>query len=387
LRDALVALQVAFCFVLISSCLLSLRGLQHALTMPLGFQPRGVAVVGYDLGSAGYSEEQGRNFQRRVLEAAANLPGARSAAYSNSVPLSIDQSYNGIYPEDQPNLTASDARSAVQYQISPGFFATMGTKLIAGRDFNWHDDPSAPPVAVINRAFSKQILHTDSPIGKRFHYGHSGLVVEVVGVVEDGKYQALAESPQPVVFKPIVQSYNSTTTLLVRSSTPEAQMVAPIRKAIAELDPELPLYGTGSLEQMLGFALFPARAAAVALSAFGVLAIMLAATGIHGLVSYAVARRVHEIGIRMAIGARPSQVLWLVLARMGALLAAGAALGLVLALAGGQVLASVVYQASPRDPLVLMAVIVTVLMIGLLSCWAPARRATKVDPMVALRYE
>ena len=387
LRDALVALQVAFCFVLISSCLLSLRGLQHALTMPLGFQPRGVTVVGFDLGLAGYSEEQGRNFQRRALEAAANLPGARSAAYSNSVPLSIDQSYNGIYPEDQPNLTASDAHSAVQYQISPGFFATMGTKLIAGRDFNWHDDSSAPPVALINRAFSKQILHTDSPIGKRFHYGHSGLVVEVVGVVEDGKYQALAESPQPVVFKPIVQSYNSTTTLLVRSSTPEAQMVAPIRKAIAELDPELPLYGTGSLEQMLGFALFPARAAAVALSAFGVLAIMLAATGIHGLVSYAVARRVHEIGIRMAIGARPSQVLWLVLARMGALLAAGAALGLVLALAGGQVLASVVYQASPRDPLVLMAVIVTVLMIGLLSCWAPARRATKVDPMVALRYE
>jgi predicted permease len=373
--------------VLISGCLLSLRGLQHALTMPLGFQPRGVAVVGFDLGLAGYREEQGRSFQRRVLEAVERLPGARSAAYSNSVPLSIDQSYNGIYPEDQPNLTSADARSTVYYQISPGFFATMGTRLIAGRDFNWHDDHSSPPVAIINQAFSKQILHTDSPIGKRFHYGRSGSFVEVIGVVEDGKYQALTESPQPVVFKPIVQSYNSTTTLLVRSSVPEAPMVAQIHKAMAELDPDVPLYGTGSLEQMLGYALFPTRAAAVALSAFGVLAIMLAATGIYGLVSYAVARRVKEIGIRMALGARPSQVLRLVLAKMGALLAAGAVLGLVLALAGGQVLASIVYLVSPRDPLVLVAVTVTIFTLGLVSCWTPARRATKVDPMVALRHE
>jgi len=387
LRDALVAIQVALCFVLISGCLLSLRGLQHALTMPLGLQPRGVAVVDFDLGLAGYSEEQGRNFQRRALEAAENLPGARSAAYSNSVPLSIDQSYNAIYPEDQPDLTASDARSAIYYQISPGFFATMGARLIAGRDFNRHDDPSTPLVAVINRAFAKQILRTDSPIGKRFHYGHTRPFVEVVGMVEDGKYQSLTESPQPVVFKPILQSYSSTTTLLVRSSIPEAQMVAPIRKAMAKLDPELPLYGTGSLEQMLGFALFPTRAAAVSLSAFGVLAILLAATGIYGLVSYAVARRVKEIGIRMALGARPSQVLRLVLARIGALLAVGAVLGLILALAGGHVLASVVYLVSPRDPFVLAAVTATVFILGLASCWRPARRATKVDPMIALRYE
>ncbi len=381
------ALQVALCFVLISGCLLSLRGLQHALTMPLGFQPRGVAVVGFELGLAGYSEEQGRNFQRRALDAVEQLPGVRSGAYSNSVPLSIEQSYNGIYPEDQPNLSASDVRSAIYYQVSPGFFGTMGTRLIAGRDFDWHDDRNALPVTLINRAFSKQILHTESPIGKRFRLWHSGPFLEVVGLVEDGKYQSLTESPQPVVFKPILQAYNSTTTLLARSSVAEAQMVSQIRKAMAQLDSELPLYGTGSLEQMLGLALFPTRAAAVALSAFGVLAIMLAATGIHGLVSYAVARRVHEIGIRIAIGARPAQVLQLVLARMGALLAAGAALGLILALAGGQVLASIVYQASPRDPLVLIAVILTVFIIGLLSCWAPARRATKVDPMVALRYE
>jgi macrolide transport system ATP-binding/permease protein len=160
-----------------------------------------------------------------------------------------------------------------------------------------------------------------------------------------------------------------------------------MRHAIAELDPRMPLYGTGSLEQMLGFAFFPMRAAAIALSAFGLLAIMLAITGIHGLVSYAVARRVREIAIRIAIGARPSQVLRLILAKMIALLAAGCAIGLVLALAAGKVLASVVYGASPRDPLVLAAVPVAIVCLGALSSWGPTRRALRIEPMTALRYE
>jgi len=156
---------------------------------------------------------------------------------------------------------------------------------------------------------------------------------------------------------------------------------------VAGLDPELPLYGTGSLDQMLGFAFFPTHAAALALSAFGALAIMLAVTGIHGLVSYAVARRVREIGIRMAVGARPSQVLQLVLSRIAVLLAIGSVIGVMLALAAGQVLAGVVYGASSRDPQVLAAGLATIALLGLISSWAPTRRALGIDPMVALRYE
>jgi predicted permease len=386
-RDILVALQVALCFVLVSGCLLSLRGLQHALTMPLGFQPRGVAVAAFELGLAGYSKPDGENFQRRALDALKQLPGVSSAAYSNSVPLSIDQSHNSIYPEDQPNRKPLNARNAVYYQVSPDFFRTMQIRLVAGRDFNWRDDPQSPLVAIVNQAFARKILYSDNPVGKRFRFGPRGPLAEVIGVVNDGKYESLTESPRPVVFKPILQSYNSTTTLLVRSALPEGQMVAQMRRAVAQLDPGLPLYGTGSLQQMLGFAFFPSQAAAVALSAFGVLAIVLAATGINGLVAYAVSRRVREIGIRMAIGARPSEVLRLVLARMAALLMAGAILGLALAIAAGQVLASVIYQASPRDPLALAAVALTMSGIGILSCWAPARRALRIDPMVALRYE
>ncbi len=294
LRDVLVVVQVALCFVLVSGCMLALRGLQQALVMQLGFQPQEVSVVSFDLGMAGYSEEQGRSFQRRALQAIQQLPGVSSAAYSNSIPLSIDQSQSSSFSEDLAHPRPADSVSAVYYEVSPNFVHTMGIELLAGRDFTWHDDAKSPWVAVVNRAFGKQVLHTDHPVGKRFRFGLRGDLMQVVGLVEDGKYMSLTEAPQPAVFQPIVQRYNTTTTLIVKSLQPETQMVQQIRQAVAQLDPDLPLYGTGSLREMLGLAFFPTRAAAIALSAFGLLAVMLAATGIHGLVSYAVARRVHE---------------------------------------------------------------------------------------------
>ena len=211
--------------------------------------------------------------------------------------------------------------------------------------------------------------------------------MEVVGIVEDGKYASLTESQQPVIFWPILQSYNSTTTFEVRSSLPATQMVGEIRRTMAKLDRELPLYGVGSLEQMLGFAFLPARAAAMALGAFGVLAIMLAATGIHGLVAYAVSRRTHEIGIRMAIGARPMQILRVILGKTAVLLFFGSVIGFAVALAVGRVIASIVYEARPRDPLVMVSVWLAIALLGLFASWSPARRATNVDPLVALRYE
>jgi predicted permease len=387
LRDVLVVLQVALCFVLVAACLISLRGLQQSLNMRLGFDPDGVSVVGYDLGLAGYSDEKGRAFQQRVLEAVKQLPGVRLAAYSNSVPLSIDQSTTSVVAGDKPAPRPSDSISAHYYEVSPGFFATIGTKLLAGRDFTWHDDEKSPRVAIVNVAFAKQVLHSESVLGKSFRSGLSGPLVEVIGVVEDGKYESLTESRSPAVFWPMLQHNNFTTTLEVRSSVASEQMVREMRRAVGALDPLLPLYGTGSLNQMLGFAFFPTRAAAVALSAFGVLAIMLAVTGIHGLVSYAVARRVREIGIRVAVGARPSQVLRVALGRIMVLIAMGSAIGLVLALAAGQVLASVVYGASSRDPQTLVAVAATIALLGLISSWAPTRRALRIDPTLALRYE
>ena len=386
LRDLLVTVQVAICFVLISASFLSLRGLEQALQMNLGFQPQRVSTAAFELSLAGYPEERGRAFQRQALEAIQQLHGVQSAAYSNSVPLSIDQSHTAVYTADKTDLRPSDRINVVYYQVSPQFFAALGTKLLAGREFTWHDDSKSPPVAIINLAFAKRVFHNENAVGRRFP-SYSGTPVEVVGVVEDGKYESLTESQRPVVFWPILQSYNPTTTLEVRSSLPATQMVSEIRRTMAKLDPELPLYGVGGLEQMLGFAFLPTRAAAMALSAFGVLAIMLAATGIHGLVAYAVARRTHEIGIRMAIGARPFQILRVILSKTAALLFFGSLIGFAAALAVGRVIASIVYETQPRDPLVMASVWLAIALLGLFASWSPARRATRVDPLVALRYE
>ena len=386
LRDLLVTVQVAICFVLISASFLSLRGLEQALQMNLGFEPQRVSTAAFELSLAGYPEERGRAFQRQALEAIQQLPGVESAAYSNSVPLSIDQSSTSVYPSDRTDLRPSERINVVYYQVSPQFFAALGTKLLAGREFNWHDDSESPPVAIVNLAFARRVFRTENVVGRRFP-SYSGTPVEVVGVVEDGKYENLTESQRPVVFWPILQSYNSTTTLEVRSSLPATQMVSEIRRTLAKLDPELPLYGVGGLEQMLGFAFLPTRAAAMALGAFGVLAIMLAATGIHGLVAYAVSRRTHEIGIRMAIGARPMQILRVILGKTAALLFFGSLVGFVLALAVGRVMASIVYETQPRDPLVMVSVWLAIALLGLFASWAPARRATRVDPLVALRHE
>ncbi|HEY6306727.1 MAG TPA: FtsX-like permease family protein, partial [Candidatus Angelobacter sp.] len=386
-RDLLVMGQVALCFVLVSACMLSLKGLQKSLTTHLGMRPEGVAIVAFDLGLAGYSEEKGREFQQQALQAVQQLPGVQSAAYSNSVPLSIDQSNTGIAAEDQPNSRASDLKSANYYQISPGFLKTLGIDLLAGRDFNWHDDRHAPLVAIVNLAFAKQILRSDNAVAKRFRIGYSGSLIEVVGMVEDGKYESLTEPARPALFLPMLQQYNTTTTLSVYSSLPEQEMVAKMRQALGQLDSHLPLFGTGSLTQMLGLARLPMRAAAVALSAFGLLAVVLAVTGIHGLVSYAVARRTHEIGIRVAIGASPAHVIRLVLGRTLKLLAAGSFIGLLLALASGRLLASIVYQAAANDPGILATAVITIAALGILSSWAPMRRALRIDPTVALRHE
>jgi len=386
-RDVVVIAQVALCVVLVSASLLSLRGLQQTVSMPLGIDPRGVTLVGFDLGLGGYRRDLGIQFQRRALDAVARLPGVQMAAYSNSLPLSIDQSTTVIYPDDQPVLKTSEVHAAVRYVVSPGFFPTLGIRREQGRDFDWRDAPGAPRVAVVNRTFARTIMRTSAPLGRHFKYGWRADPIEIIGVVEDGKYQSLTESPRPVVFEPILQSYNSTTTILVRSAQPPEQMVAAIRQAIASLDPALPLYGAGTVEQMLGFARFPSQAAAIALSAFGLLAVVLAATGIHGLVAYAVSRRQREIGIRIAIGAGTGHVLRIVVGRLSVLLGIGALIGLALAVAAGGLLSQIVYQASPNDPAVLGTVVAVFLAVGFMSSWAPVRRSLRIEPMKALRPE
>src|SRR5206468_7914242 len=277
----------------------------------------------------------GENLRRRVLEMVSTLRGVKSAAYANSLPLNIDQSSTVVYPDDRPNLQPSELPRAIKYQVSPAFFRTLGIRMLQGRDIDWRDRATSRRVAVVNEAFARQVLRAREPVGRHYRYGSQGPPVEVVGMVETGKYQAVTEAETPVVFEPILQSYNTTTVVLVRSARPTGDVVGEIRRVTSSIDPAMPLFGVGSVEQMLGFVLLPMRVGAIALGAFGLLAVMLAATGIHGIVAYAVARRRREIAIRVAIGATSRSILHLVLRRIATLIAVGVLVGLALALATG----------------------------------------------------
>ena len=385
-RDFLLVAQVALCCLLVTTCFVSLRSLSRALETPLGFEAGGLNVAAFDLQLAGYSREQAASFQRRALDAVSQLPGAVSASYGNSVPVWVDQSHSGVVPDTETELTNARMIAAVHYVIAPGYFQTLGTRLLAGRDFTWHDDAKAPLAGIVNRSFARLVLKTDNPIGRHYREGQ-GPLVEVVGMVEDGKYESLTEMPKPAFFHPIVRSPNSTTVLLLRSRLPESEASAQLRQTLVALDPQLPVYALGSIRQLLGMAYFPARTATAALTAFGLLALMLAVTGIYGMAAYAVSRRVHEIGVRVAIGASPSQVLRSVMGRTGGLLLTGCGAGLLMGLASTRLLASVVFQATPRDPLVIAAVGITMALVALGATWMPARRAVSVDPIRSLRHE
>jgi predicted permease len=387
-RDILVAAEIAFCFVLVFGCVLSLRGLQRALTLSLGFQPEHVATAAFDLGLAGYQPAQGRQFQQRVLDSLSTMPGIDSIAFSNTVPLSMDQSSTTVESVDHPPQSRGrNQASASHYGISPGFLQTMGIPLLAGRDFNSHDNEQEPRVALVNQAFARQIMQMPNPIGKAFRYGPNAPPIRIIGLVPDGKYVSLTEEPRPAIFLSALQRYDSTTTIVVKSSLPASAIVEQLRKQISTLDPRLPVYGAGSLTDMLRFAMFPMHAAAVALSAFGLQALTLAITGIHGLVAYAVSRRTRELGIRIALGARASEVLRLVLGRLAWLVAAGVVAGIALSLAAGQALASIVFGTAPGDTVLLALVLGLVVLAAAVSSWRPALRALRTEPTIALRYE
>ena len=385
-RDALIAVQVALCFVLVTACVLSVRGLQRALSAPLGFAPRGVATASFDLGLAGYDQARGLEFQRRAAEEAARIPGAASAAYGSTLPLSLDQSHSVVYRPGAAKGDPADA-NAVTYSVSPGYFRTVGIPLLIGRDFDARETATSAPVAIVNETFVRRVLRTPSPVGAHFTYGPGGRLVEVIGVVADATYETIGEASRAAAFNPEQQWYNPTTVLAVRSSLPEGETAAAIRQVVGRLDPSLPLYDVEGAEEMMWWAYLPSRAAAIALGVFGLLAVSLAATGLHGLVAYAVARRSREIAIRLAVGANARDILTTMLARTSTLIAIGAAAGTALAIVAMRLLSSILFGVPRNDPGVLGAVAVAMAGIGLVACWAPARRALRLQPAALLKSE
>ncbi len=386
LRDVLLVVQISLCTLLVTASLVAVRGMQRSLRAPLGVQPQGVTLATGDLDMANLTGDQVLESQKRMIDAAERIPGVTAVGTTGSAPPSVMGGDQPVYRQGTADFRASNSvLDAMFYTISPGYLHAAGTKLLAGRDFTWHDDAKAPKVAIVNQTFARTMFGKSSAIEKQFLL-YGGTLYKIVGVVEDGKYRTLTEGPRTAMFFPVAQFQNSSTTLVVRSNLGEAEIGQDLQRTLRSVAPDVPFTIEG-WPRALGVVYFPAQVAAAALGIMGLLAAMLAVTGIFGMAAYSVSKRMKELGIRIALGAQPAQLMRSALGRPLALLIFGSIAGLVLGALASRLLAQIVYEATPRDPLVLGGVVVTMALLGLLATWIPARRALHIDPNQLLHEE
>ena len=389
LRSLLVIGQVAVSCVVLVGAGLALRSLHKLTQVNLGFQPDNLLLASFDLGLQRYTKDQGRQFHAQLLEKVRALPGVRAASLAEHVPFDIGGGMRtGITAEGRPATDRPQALFVPCMAVEQAFLKTAGTPVVEGRDFTAADDAPVVRVGIINRVLAQHLWPEGSPIGKRLSFD-TGLI-EVVGVVGDGRFWAITDKSRPLLFVPLAQNYRGNVTLVVRTERNPAQTSAAVERIVRQLDPALPLYNVRTMEQQMAsspLGLMPLRFGATIAGAQGVIALLLAALGIFGLVSFAVTRRTREIGIRMALGARSTDVLRLVTRQSFKLTLIGLACGLLLALGLTRALARLLYGVSPVDAVVFVGVGLLVSAITLLACWLPARRATRVNPVEALRAE
>jgi predicted permease len=388
LREVLLAVQIAICALLVTSSFVAVRGWQRSLHGNFGFEPRGVMFADTDLTMARYPDSAVPAAQKRMLETMQTIPGVTGVALANCPPLSsCGVSRANIFTAETSDLSPTNAAaSPVVYKVSPEYFAVAQTPLLAGSAFTWHDDSNAPRVAIVNQQFAREVFGTDAKVLGRYFKMWDGTRVEVLGLAKDGKYTSLMVDSDAAMFLPILQSPSSRAYLMVRSDGDPQQLLAVIRTKLRDIDAGLPALiqtWTDSLARVL----FGPRLATVALGVLGALGSILSITGIFGMAAYSISKRLKELGIRMALGAQRREVLQAALGRALKLLGLGSAAGLVLGILAARVLASIVYGATPRDPLVLTAVVLVMTLLGLVATWIPAHRALSLDPVILLRDE
>jgi predicted permease len=387
LRDLLLIVQIAICAVLITSSLVAVRGMARSLHSNYGFQPQNAILVDTDLQMAGYANDTYAQMQRRMIDAIRAIPGVSAAGYVDQIPLGLGGSDSFVYTDATTDYRPTNqAADAMDYNISPGYLAAAQTHLIAGRDISYDDKKDAPIATLVNRTFAVKLFGSvEKAVGGHFKFWNGNRAL-VVGVVEDGKYRTLTEDQQPAMYFSFLQHQGSGTWLVIRSQRDPAEMTAAIVRTLQGLDSSIPL-DINTWTQEMDTALFAARVASVALGALGLLGAMLAITGVFGMASYVVSKRLRELGIRIALGAGRREVLRASLGRAFRLLSIGSVAGIVTGIFFSRVLSFIVYQASPKDPVVLVGVTATMLVLGLIASWIPARRALAVDPLVLLREQ
>jgi predicted permease len=391
-RDVLLVVQIAICAVLVTSSMVAVRGLARSMHTNLGIEPQNAMLVDTDLEMAGYKGDEVPAMQKRMIDAMATIPGVSAVGLVDIPPLHMGWAVSNVFSEKATDFRPSNAvAQVISYRVSPEYFKAAGTVLLTGRNFSWNDDRHVPNVAVVNREFASKVLGSATDAVGKHYKMPDGTRVEVVGIVEDGKYTAnIAEDPQPAMFLSILQIPASDTWMVIRTNLDmgrdSQQVASAIRSRLRGLDAGLPSFIQTWDEEMNG-ALFGSRMATASLGVLGVMGAMLSITGIFGMAAYSVSRRLKELGIRVALGAQRREVLAAALGRAFKLLAFGSAAGLVLGLLATKVLAFIVYEASPRDPLVLCGVVLAMALLGLVATWIPAQRALQVNPLALLREE
>jgi predicted permease len=390
LRHALVVGQVAVSSVLLIAAGLALRSLRATRAVDPGFRTKGGWLVSVAPGLQGYDPARGLAFYRRLEESASSLPGVRAAGLARFVPLEFSGAGGTIHVDGAPVRDGQPAGETAGWSmVTPGYFEAIGTVLREGRTFDWRDDAHGRAVVVVNQTLASRYWPGRSALGQKLRLnGPAAAPVEVVGVVADGKYRSLDEPPRPYLFQPLLQQYRGEATLVLRTDGDPERLAPAVHDAVRALDPEMPLYDAKTLEQLVtGRSLLLPRLAAQLALLFAGAAVLLAMVGLYGVVAYSVARRVREIGIRMALGASRPRIVRLVMKDGAYLALLGVGLGLLGALATTRVLASVLFGVGATDLVTFASVSALLLGVAALAAFVPARRATAVDPISSLRSE
>ncbi len=385
LRHALVVVQVAVSFVLLVVAGLFLRSLQSIGSQDLGFRAQGALLGSVELFTSGYDRERGLAFYRSVLERASSLPGVGVASLARRIPLGLGGTSSSSLQVE--GFTAPEADPAWGYYntVGPAFFGAMGTTLVAGREFSGADDTGAPLVLVVNETMARRYWSDGSPVGRRVRFGEDWLTV--IGVARDTPYREIGGAAGPWFYVPILQHYRPDATVVLRTDGDPRALARPLVAAFADLDRNIAVFGVRTLEEHVSASSFRQRLGSQVLGAFGALGLVLAAVGLYGVLAYAVGQRRPEIGVRVALGARPQDVFRMVFGEGMRLMAAGCGLGLLAALGASRLLRSLLFGTGPADATTFAGVVALLVSVAAIACSIPARHATRVDPITTLRTE
>jgi len=388
LRNVLVVAQVAVSLVLLIGAGLFLRSVGNANAIDPGFETRDIAIFTTNLDMLGYSKERGTQFYEQAVERLSSLPGVVSAAIAEKIPCGISVSNQGFVIEGVEPPPDDDSYDIDVTTVGPGYFRTMGIPLLSGRDFSLTDTKDSTPVVIVSETMARRFWPGEDPIGKRIRYpGDDREWFDVIGVHRDHKVRTVGEDYRPYVHFAYHQDPESFQTLVIRTEGDPAPMMETFRRELLALEPDIVFVDRRTMEENLALTLFPVRVGAALLSVFGFLALGMAAVGLYGVIAYSVSRRTHEFGLRMALGAGTSDVLKLVVRQGMGLVAVGIVLGLAGAVGVTWVLSSILYGISALDPVAFGGTSLLLAGVAFLANYLPARRAARVAPMEALRYE